>query len=87
MLYCVFSAVLVSKPKTLGRYEEGDDCMTLIPCDCDCVYQKEGYCNLEKASVVTNVNAEKGCVYYIAQEKESPARESFKSLADIFHAD
>ncbi len=42
---------------------------------------------MEKASVVTNVNAEKGCVYYIAQEKELPARERFKSLADIFHAD
>ena len=71
----------------LRRYEEGDDCMTLIPSDCDCIYQKDGYCNLEKASVVTNVNAEKGCVYYIAQEKELPARERFKSLADIFHAD
>lgn len=61
--------------------------MTLIPCDCDCIYQKDGYCNLEKASVVTNVNAEKGCVYYIAQEKKSPARERFESLTDIFHTD
>ncbi|MEE0732599.1 MAG: hypothetical protein U0M23_03015 [Acutalibacteraceae bacterium] len=44
--------------------------MTLIPCDCDCIYQKEGYCNLEKPSLVTNNNTEKGCAYYIAAKKE-----------------
>lgn len=61
--------------------------MTLIPCDCDCKYQKDGYCNLEKPSVVTNVNTEKGCAYYVAEEKLSPLSECVKGFADVFYTD
>lgn len=38
--------------------------MYLIPCDSDCVYQKEGYCLLKSPSIITN-QTDKGCVHYI----------------------
>lgn len=38
--------------------------MSLIPCDDDCVYQKDGYCQLDTPAAVTN-HTEKGCVHYI----------------------
>lgn len=28
--------------------------MSLIPCDDQCIYQKDGYCTLETPTVVTN---------------------------------
>lgn len=61
--------------------------MTLIPCDCDCIYQKEGYCNLEKPSLVTNNNTEKGCAYYIAAKRKSMARKRVKRIPDVADAD
>lgn len=43
--------------------------MTLITCDCDCVYQQEGYCRLETPSVITN-STDKGCAHYIEVGKK-----------------
>jgi hypothetical protein len=38
--------------------------MSLIQCDIDCVYQKDGYCQLEMPSAITNYKGD-GCVHCI----------------------
>lgn len=38
--------------------------MCLIPCNDDCMYQKDGYCELNAPAFITN-NSEKGCVHYV----------------------
>ncbi len=38
--------------------------MSLIQCDVDCVYQKDGYCSLEMPSAITNYTGD-GCVHCI----------------------
>ncbi|MDQ5983640.1 MAG: hypothetical protein RUMPE_00664 [Eubacteriales bacterium SKADARSKE-1] len=44
--------------------------MSLIPCDDDCLYQKEGYCMLEVPSIITN-HTKKGCAHYIKLENNT----------------
>ncbi len=44
--------------------------MNLITCSHDCVYQKDGYCNLEHAaSMGTQIQQDADCIYYIRREK------------------
>ncbi len=51
--------------------------MSLIPCDEDCIYQAEGYCNLDTPSAVTNHRG--GCVHYIkASHLPTERRSVFK---------
>lgn len=38
--------------------------MSMIQCDIDCIYQKEGYCELEMPSAITNYTGD-GCVHCI----------------------
>ncbi len=38
--------------------------MSMIQCDVDCVYQKDGYCSLEIPSAITNYTGD-GCVHCI----------------------
>lgn len=38
--------------------------MSLIQCDIDCVYQKDGYCQLDMPSAITNYTGD-GCVHCI----------------------
>jgi hypothetical protein len=38
--------------------------MSLIQCDEDCVYQKDGYCTLDMPSAITNYKGD-GCVHCI----------------------
>lgn len=38
--------------------------MSLIQCDIDCIYQKDGYCQLEMPSAITNYKGD-GCVHCI----------------------
>ncbi|MDD6490299.1 MAG: hypothetical protein PUG48_10940 [Clostridia bacterium] len=38
--------------------------MTLIPCDENCIYQSDGYCQLETISIVTDCT-QSGCVHKI----------------------
>lgn len=38
--------------------------MSIIQCDEDCVYQKDGYCMLEMPSAITNYTGD-GCVHCI----------------------
>lgn len=42
--------------------------MTLIMCDSDCIYQKDGYCMLDGPSVIINGN-QNDCVNYINKYK------------------
>lgn len=38
--------------------------ITMIPCNSDCVYQKDGYCILEIPAVITE-RIQNGCVHHI----------------------
>lgn len=38
--------------------------MSMIQCDIDCIYQKDGYCELEMPSAITNYKGD-GCVHCI----------------------
>jgi hypothetical protein len=38
--------------------------MSMIQCDIDCLYQKDGYCQLEMPSAITNYTGD-GCVHCI----------------------
>lgn len=38
--------------------------MSIIQCDEDCIYQREGYCSLEMPSAITNYTGD-GCVHCI----------------------
>ncbi len=38
--------------------------MSIIQCDVDCIYQKDGYCTLEMPSAITNYTGD-GCVHCI----------------------
>ncbi len=44
--------------------------MYLIPCNDNCIYQKEGYCILETPTVITN-NDSNGCLYCVRGEKDT----------------
>lgn len=37
--------------------------MNIINCCCDCIYQKDGYCNLKRMTY-KNERSIDGCVYY-----------------------
>lgn len=38
--------------------------MSIIQCDEDCIYQRDGYCSLEMPSAITNYTGD-GCVHCI----------------------
>ncbi len=38
--------------------------MSIIQCDIDCIYQRDGYCSLEMPSAITNYTGD-GCVHCI----------------------
>lgn len=43
--------------------------MSLIHCTCGCVYQKDGYCKLEKAAEITaGLNNEENCLHFKARD-------------------
>ena len=45
--------------------------MSMIQCDIDCVYQKDGYCSLEMPSSITNYTGD-GCVHCIKVTPRGP---------------
>lgn len=47
-------------PKNSGEVNE----MSMIQCDIDCIYQKDGYCKLDMPSAITNYSGD-GCVHCI----------------------
>jgi hypothetical protein len=50
--------------------------MSLIQCDADCIYQKDGYCSLDAPTAIHN-DTGKGCVHCIKtashEQKARPA--------------
>jgi len=45
--------------------------MSIIQCDEDCIYQREGYCSLEMPSAITNYTGD-GCVHCIKVTPRTP---------------
>lgn len=46
--------------------------MSLIQCSCDCLYQKDGYCKLEKAAEITDCENPTGCLHFKPREVSAP---------------
>lgn len=44
--------------------------MSLIACDSNCSYQRDGYCRLDSAAEVTNEKKSGGCVYFIERKQD-----------------
>lgn len=42
--------------------------MCLIPCSENCIYQIEGYCNLDMPGNVTNSKGN-GCIHFVSREE------------------
>lgn len=53
--------------------------MSIIQCDVDCVYQREGYCSLEMPSAITNYTGD-GCVHCIKVTPRSPNTTTNQSM-------
>lgn len=56
--------------------------MSLIGCTSDCLYQKDGYCQLERAMSSGTPNGEHPCVNYVQRSQKNG-----QSLPDIAHTD
>lgn len=56
--------------------------MSLIGCTSDCLYQKDGYCQLERAMSSGEPSEEHPCVNYVPRSQDSR-----QGLPDIPHAD
>lgn len=54
--------------------------MSLIPCDDQCIYQKDGYCTLETPTVVTNHSG--GCIHCIRPTEKSQSTELNVTLSE-----
>lgn len=52
--------------------------MSLIICDDDCVYQKDGFCILETPTVINN-NSNRTCVHYIKLNKNKATQENYQN--------
>lgn len=56
----------------MKKHSEG--LMTLIKCDSDCIYQKEGYCTNEDETFVgetLNLALDNGCIYYVKNDEKT----------------
>lgn len=42
--------------------------MSLIKCACNCLYQEDGYCNLERAAEITDCDSPSGCLHFRPKE-------------------
>lgn len=56
--------------------------MSLIGCTSDCLYQKDGYCQLERAMSSGTPTGEHPCVNYVQRSHEGG-----QSLPDVPHTD
>ena len=52
--------------------------MSMIQCDVDCIYQKDGYCSLEIPSAITNYTGD-GCVHCIKVTPKATIQDSAPS--------
>lgn len=53
--------------------------MSIIQCDIDCIYQRDGYCSLEMPSAITNYTGD-GCVHCIKVTPRIPTMPSQPKL-------
>jgi hypothetical protein len=58
--------------------------MSIIQCDEDCIYQREGYCSLEMPSAITNYTGD-GCVHCIKVTPRNPAINQSKPQTPLSH--
>lgn len=56
----------------------GGGIMSMIPCNCNCEYQTEGYCTLDKAAQVTNGKERQGCLHFVEREIKLHAKQPRK---------
>ena len=68
-----FKQALVSKNKTV-RWK-GIYVMNMISCNTDCIYQKDGFCNLNFIPEISST-AVCGCHYYKKEEKADLTQEN-----------
>lgn len=61
--------------------------MSLISCTGDCLYQRDGYCTLEKALSSGQPTGEVPCVNYVPKTAQGTSQNSGQRLADITHLD
>mgnify|MGYP005777242967 CR=1 FL=1 len=59
--------------------------MGLIPCTDPCVYQKDGYCSLSRASSA-GIPMERGCINFVPVQLPH-SQQNGQSLPNIGHAD
>lgn len=57
--------------------------MSLIGCTSDCLYQKDGYCQLERAMSSGEPSADHPCVNYVPRALQNGGQ----GLADVAHPD
>jgi hypothetical protein len=57
--------------------------MSLIVCTGDCLYQRDGYCTLERAMSSGEPTGEHPCVNYVPRASQNGGQR----LSDIAHAD
>lgn len=49
--------------------------MSMIRCEHPCKYQKEGYCELDRAvSAVSAISYVNDCIYYVPARRKSPRK-------------
>lgn len=57
--------------------------MSLISCTSDCLYQKDGYCQLERAMSSGELSGASPCVNYVPKSSQDGGQ----SLTDVVDAD
>ena len=57
--------------------------MSLIPCTGDCLYQRDGYCTLEKAMSSGEPSGAHPCVNYVP----TASQDGGQCLPDVAHLD
>lgn len=51
---------------------------SLIPCGKKCKFQKDGYCNLEQITVLSNLTQDNECIYFIPFEDKNDIKKTNK---------
>lgn len=62
--------------------------MALIPCSDNCIYQNDGYCQLDVSSIITNSN-EGSCVHKIERDDSNSlfGTDSIKGITYTSYSD
>ena len=52
--------------------------MSLIHCSSNCLYQHDGYCELDKAAEITNCEKTGGCLHFVPPKSKNTDGEAHK---------